>query len=70
MYTQFFTLDPNFIISGSSLAFPDKKKRASRPAFQSSMKNVKLLVMGSLKFSRDRVYTIFYAESEFHSLRV
>ena len=26
VYTQFFTLNPNFIVSGSSLAFPDKKK--------------------------------------------
>ena len=41
-----------------------------RPAFQSSIKNVKLLVMVSLKLSRERVYIVFYTESEFHSLRV
>ena len=56
-----------------ALSFQDGPKptydQTGRPAFQSSIKNVKLLVMRSLKLSRERVYTVFYAESEFHSLK-
>ena len=33
VYTQFFTLNPIFIVSGSSLAFPDKKSQTATPSF-------------------------------------
>ena len=69
VYTQFFTLNPIFIVSGSSVAFTEKKTGQSS-SVSKLYKNVKLLVMRSLKLSRERVYTVFYAESEFHSLRV
>ena len=56
-----------------ALSFEDGPKpkydQTGRPAFQSSIKNVKLLVMRSLKLSRERIYTVFFAESDFHSLR-
>ena len=61
-------MGPPWGIHGACLGLAGAYSR--RPAFQSSIKNVKLLVMRSLTLSRDRVYTVFYAESDFHSLRV